>query len=221
MNERNLHIPPERPKLTLEDFNKAVAPHNINRSKYPFLLVAKRDHYDNLVGGKQNNRNFYDDALMLHIINKDGSQLFKTFNWNTDPSAFRNATSDKKGMATLCKDLYFSHRLGWHKNKYLCLRQEVAPVNVTRDGQTGIDRGLHGINLHSGGIFNTHSEGCQTAPPPQFDDLMATVLAYWGLDFYALFKDNLNPTKQERANFDAILNSNPEMRQMVFPYLLY
>jgi len=221
MAQRNLTVPPERPKLTLDDFNKVVAPHNINRSKYPFLLVARRDHYDSLVGGKQNDRNFYDDALMLHVVNKDGTQIFKTFNWNTDPSSFRLATKDKKAMGTLCKGLYFAHRLDWHQNKYLAICQRVAVVNATRDGQTGIDRGMFGCNMHSGGIFNTNSEMCQTAPPPQFDDLMATVLNYWGLDFYALFKDNLTPTKQERVRFDAILNSNPEMRQMVFPYLLY
>lgn len=220
MQERNLHIPPERPKLTIQDFNTAVAPHNINRSKYPFVIVAKRDHYDNLVGGKQNDRNYYDDACMLHVVNKDGSQTFKTFNWNTDPSAFRLTTKDKKAMGTLCKGLYFTHVLDWHKNKYLALCQRLTVVSATRDGQSGIDKGMFGCNIHSGGIFNTNSEMCQTSPPPQFDDLMATVLAYWGLDFYALFKDNLNPTKEERARFDAILNGTPEMRQMVFPYLL-
>jgi hypothetical protein len=218
---KNQTIPPQRPNLSHKDFNDVVAPLNIDRKKYPIVLVGKRDHYDTLVGGKQNNRNFYDDALMLSIVNKDGSHVFETYNFNTDPSIFRNATKDVKGIATLQKGLYFAHRLDWHKNRYLAVCQRVAPVNVTRDGQIGIDRSLFGINIHSGGNTNTHSEGCQTLPPVQYVLFMLSVLRYFGIDGTNCFADWLRPTRVERVAFDALLNKNIEMRQMVIPYLLY
>jgi lysozyme len=133
-----------------------------------FALLGVRGYYLYSMGAAGvNDRNIYDDAIMLVT-----PTAYVTFNANTDPGAFRT------GIANL-KPGVWRYKVGTHniskppEQRYTALVQ-AAPVTVVRDGQ-GEQTGWFGINIHRGGYTRTSSLGCQTIPPSQWGAFIALV----------------------------------------------
>lgn len=142
---------------------------DIDRKKHPILIIGVRGYYKDTLGviGK-NDIGIYDDAIFI-----DTPNFYQSFNANVDPS------KEDKNMANLKPGLYFAHRLGLHKGKYLALIQIGGKVTVKRyqgEGQPMIeDTGMFGINIHNGGYNTTSSLGCQTIHPSQYDNFIENV----------------------------------------------
>lgn len=142
----------------------------LDRTQHPLFIVGVRGYYRDTMGvvGK-NDRGLYDDALF--VVSPNG---LMAFNANTDPSSYRKATKDTRGMATLVPGLYFAWVIGQHKG-YRALQQIGGPVTVARDGESALDTGYFGINGHRGSVHGTSSEGCQTVVPTQWPSFIALV----------------------------------------------
>lgn len=144
----------------------------VDRTVHPLVIVGVRGYYRDTMGVVgENDRGIYDDAIFV-----DSPNVFAAFNGNTDPTSYRRATQARTGMATLEPGVYFAHKIGTHKG-YRALSQQNGPVTVARDGQTALDVGYFGINIHRGGVKSTSSEGCQTIPPAQWDAFIALVVS--------------------------------------------
>jgi lysozyme len=165
------NMPPSRPKLS------AVDVRTILKAKVPTLrdkvaVVGIRGYYSDSMGKPgQNDRSIYDDAAFVVL-----SDRVVSFNFNTDPSAFRT------GMATLIPGVY-RFIAGWHKignpSGHAAFRQH-GPVTVSRDN-VGFESGSFGINLHMGGNSGTSSLGCQTVPREQWSEFRSTVYGALGI----------------------------------------
>lgn len=155
--------PPARPRLS--------APAVLDRLRAAGVrtrpaLLGVRGYYRTTMGDPSaNDRGLYDDAMFL--VRPNGTVV--SFNANTDPAIYRPQ------IATLLPGVW-SYELGAHRAKYPALRQ-AAPVAVARDGSAKVERGLFGINIHRGGRTATHSEGCQTIVPHQYDEFLLAVVA--------------------------------------------
>src|SRR3990167_3734929 len=162
---------PEKPRLSTLKFLELLEPYDIDRQKYPLIVVGIRGYYRDQMGApKVNDRGIYDDAIFIHSL-----QAMVAYNGNTDPSKFRSGEGDgvKKGMASLNPGAWFAHRFDLHKGEYLALCQRGGKVSVTRDGDPPyFDEGYFGINIHRGGLNTTSSEGCQTIHPSQWDSFI-------------------------------------------------
>lgn len=170
-------LPPERPKIKIADLLSRLKTEipKIDLKKIPILVVGIRGYYKNMMGVyNANDRSIYDDAIVLIT-----PYNYKTFNGNTDPSAFKAGfgTGINKGMASLVKGYWNVYKLGLHKGKYLALCQQAGEVTVSRDGLKApyVDKGYFGINIHKGGLTSTSSEGCQTIPPGQWGEFINTL----------------------------------------------
>ena len=128
------------------------------------MVLAIRGYYLNSQGAAgENDRGIYDDAFVLI-----GPNYFQAFNANTDPR------KHEKGIAMLLPG-WHEFKQGWHgfgkASGHKAFRtanvQEITPV--LRDGQNGIQKG-YTINLHSGGVINTNSAGCQTVQKDQWEE---------------------------------------------------
>ena len=128
------------------------------------MVLAIRGYYLNSQGeAGENDRGIYDDAFILI-----GPNYFQTFNANSDPR------KHEKGIAMLLPG-WHEFKQGWHgfgkASGHKAFRtanvQEITPV--LRDGQNGIQKG-YTINLHSGGVINTNSAGCQTVQKDQWEE---------------------------------------------------
>lgn len=172
------YVPESRPRITRDEAIKVANSKGVFLNHVPFVVIGIRGYYLDTMGKVgENDRGICDDALLL--LADDGT--FKTFNGNTDPSRIRRGAGEgaTKGMAMLKEGCYRVHRCALHRNKYEALCQRGGPVVVTRDGITEDydDKGMFGINIHKAGSFATHSEGCQTVYPDQWDEFIGTVHA--------------------------------------------
>lgn len=160
-------VPKARPKLTQTELLARIKRFNVDRNKYPLIVVGIRGYYLNTMGKPGvNDRGIYDDAIFL-----DTPDLYEAFNANTDPSKYQ------KGIAVLKPGAWYAHRFDLHKGQYLALCQRNGAVTVSRDEQ-GEDTGSHfGINIHKGGYGTTSSLGCQTIHPAQWDRFISSAVA--------------------------------------------
>lgn len=159
-------VPNTKPKL-----NQAEALEYVKSIAYPDIikvpmLIGLRGYYKRTMGNPdENDRNIYDDAIVLVTPN-----VYATFNANTDPSITRPKVA-------VLKEGTWLYQLGKHgyatKRPYPALVQAGA-VTVVRD-QQGEDTGWFGINIHRGGRNTTSSLGCQTIYPDQWDSFYALV----------------------------------------------
>ena len=163
-------IPGSKPKLSKEEVEKIINHFGVD-AKYKALIVAIRGYYLDSMGDKGvNDRALYDDAAFLI-----SPQIFLPFNFNTDPSIYRRGSGfgSQKGVAVLkSNEVYYVHTLDKHKGQYLALCQRAGKVTVIRDPGYE-DTGYFGINIHRGGNYVTSSEGCQTVPPPQWNEFIS------------------------------------------------
>jgi lysozyme len=160
-------VPAERPRLKSAELRSRIAHFNIDRVRFPLVVVGIRGYYKNSMGAPGvNDRGIYDDALFI-----DTDQATVAYNGNTDPSSFRagGGAGASKGMASLNPGAWFVHRFDLHKGQYLALCQRAGDVTVTRDGTPPYhDTGEFGINIHRGSFNGTSSAGCQTVHPSQW-----------------------------------------------------
>lgn len=171
MSNASSIVPKERPKLTQDALRALIK--NVDRNKYPIVVVGIRAYYLSMGKANANDRDIYDDAIFI-----DTPNLFKSFNANTDPTRYLKGTGfgATKGMASLNEGLWQAHQFGIHKGEYPALIQTGGKVTVTRDGDPPYqDTGFFGINIHKGGWTITSSEGCQTIYPGEWDDFINTV----------------------------------------------
>lgn len=180
-------IPTSTPNIDAERVSRVLAQLG---DQEPIILFGVRGYYKRTMGDpEKNDRGIYDDAMVL--INK-GS--IATWNANTDPSGYRDATKARKGMAVLEPGKYL-YKVGIHglsrpKDKQYLALVQASPVTVLRDGGK-LESGWFGINIHRGGNTTTSSEGCQTIPPGrQWDQFFSTVrnLIFSGTIAYRLIE---------------------------------
>jgi hypothetical protein len=171
-------LPAGKPRLSNAELEKLLRPFNLDRDRYPVIVVGIRGYYKNTMGApKVNDRGIYDDALFIH-----SPSVMAAYNGNTDPSRYRSGHGtgeNTKGIASLNPGAWFVHKFAKHKNQYLALCQRLGPVTVTRDGNppyedSDLNRpaGYFGINIHRGGYNGTSSLGCQTIHPTQWDSFI-------------------------------------------------
>jgi hypothetical protein len=164
---------PNKPSIKRDLLEKFIKKAGVDLVKYPNIIVGIRGYFLDSLGVKgKNDRNFYDDALIILTPN-----VYATFNANTDPTAFY-----KKGTACLKLGFYpNSWKFDIHggtQSSYPAICQRLGNVTVIRDGE-GEDTGMFGINNHKGGINGTSSLGCQTVPPSQWDAYYALAKSEW------------------------------------------
>ena len=161
--------PDEKPRLSSSALRAMLEPLGIDRHAHPLVVVGYRGYYRDSMGAPGvDDRGIYDDAIFL-----DSVQATAAFNGNTDPTGYRKGRGtgeDTRGMASLNAGVWYAHRFGMHRKKYLALCQTGGPVTVTRDGDPPYAHsGMFGINIHRGGYAATSSLGCQTIHPSQWE----------------------------------------------------
>ena len=163
------NIPNSKPRLSSADLHEKINKLNIDRVKFPVLVIGIRGYYADTMGvvGK-NDRGIYDDALFI-----DSPSVTASFNANTDPSVSR------KGISVLQPGVYL-YKIGMHNMKapYEALRQ-YGRVSVIRDGSSKIETDTAAapfyIDIHKGGYGTTSSLGCQTIHPTQWPSFLESV----------------------------------------------
>ena len=156
-------LPPARPRLTLA---VALARLSVPVDLAEVTVLGFRGYYH--PDEDDNERGKYDDAVAIV-----GPEHWSTYNFNTDPSAYR------KGIATLTAgDWRYKpgiHGLSRPKTLQYPAFVQADEVTVRRD-QSITESGWFGINIHRGGNNGTSSLGCQTLPPAQWEAFRATLM---------------------------------------------
>lgn len=171
----NIKILPDsgRPEIAVDVLEKKLQPYQDQLKQYPHTIVGIRGFFSSIGPTGQNDRNIYDDAIILRVPSLN---IFTTFNGNTDPSRVHKGFGTKaqtKGMAVLKTGFWSVYRFDKHNGSqpHEAICQRAGKVDVMRDGDPPYpDTGNLGINIHRGGFTKTSSLGCQTIPPEQWDE---------------------------------------------------
>jgi lysozyme len=178
-----IRILPEsgRPKITQAELEKQLEDRlsEAERTKledYRLQIIGIRGYFASMGEPGVNDRNVYDDAIILHV---PSLQIYNTFNGNTDPSRIHKGygKGKMKGMAVLNPGVWPVYRFDTHNGSapHEAICQRLGAVKVTRDGNPPYgDTGNFGINIHRGGYVKTSSLGCQTIPPEQWNEFYNT-----------------------------------------------
>jgi len=168
-------LPPSRPKDTHAELWAYCLPYLTEEEKKfgCFLTVCAK--YARTIQGPQGDKN----ELGTHFDDM-AAWVTPTYaiaiNANTDALTSKH----KLGKPTRCTGIVRAHIIGWHKDKYMnwALRQTYDRVPFRRE-TTGdkIHWEFAGLNFHVASENGTWSEGCSTAPPSQFWDLMNPLMA--------------------------------------------
>jgi hypothetical protein len=170
-------VPETLPRMGADELLPRVKSAGLDTSQHPVFVVGIRGYYRQTMGDPQgNDRGIYDDAMFLISPN-----FFGSYNANTDPSYRRPGSGfeeGKRGMAMLKPGVWYCHRFGLHRNKYMALCQTAGPVTVIRDGveHDYPHTGPFGINIHRGGRNRTSSLGCQTVYEPQWEGFIGSAI---------------------------------------------
>ena len=201
----NIKILPDagRPTIAADVLELMLQPHLEELKRYPLTIVGIRGFFSSIGSTGYNDRNIYDDAIILRVPSLN---IFATFNGNTDPSRVHKGFGTKeqtRGMAVLKTGLWPVYRFDKHNGSqpHEAICQRAGKVDVMRDGDPPYqDTGNLGINIHRGGFTKTSSLGCQTLPPEQWDEFyhQASTAAkkLWGNDWkkqvvaYVLLENN-------------------------------
>ena len=104
-------LPAAKPRLSSTELRKLSGPYDIDRGRYPLVIVGIRGYYLNTMGAAgKNDRGIYDDAIFIDSPNGTVS-----YNANTDPSRVRRGygrSQNTKGMAMLKPGLWLSYQFG-------------------------------------------------------------------------------------------------------------
>lgn len=165
-------VPAARPQLSIVDARKLLAAYGVTDQT---VIIAQRGYYRDTMGKPgENDRGIFDDAFIVI-----SPRVFRTFNGNTDPSAFG-------GHLAVLQPGVWDFKLGTHHpgtpNAYPCLVQ-AGPVTVLRDNGVR-ESGEFYIHIHHGGFNTTTSEGCQTIYAPQWAEFFELVKGE--MEFYGL-----------------------------------
>ena len=99
-------LPPAQPQPDVDRVRRLLA---TLRDEDRVLLLGVRGYYKRSMGNPaENDRGIYDDALILW-----NNGTIATWNFNTDPSRYRAATAERKGMAVLEPGRWL-YKLGTH-----------------------------------------------------------------------------------------------------------
>lgn len=143
-----------------------------------FFVLGRGGYFRRSMSTDEQGRGVYDDAIV--VVTPD---VFLTFNGNCNPC------KGEIGMATLQDGVWPMKRVIHHPNTpkaYPCWGQ-AGPVVVKRDGTEDVEKGFRhpkygeclggglwrgnfAIQLHSGFLYETGSEGCQTVYKPQWNE---------------------------------------------------
>src|SRR5690606_1532977 len=98
-NKMPVSVPNTRPRLSSQELGEIISPFNLDRDRFPLLIVGIRGYYRKSLGNPESNdRNIYDEAIFI-----DSPHVSASYNGNTDPSIFRKGTGSGsgKGIARL------------------------------------------------------------------------------------------------------------------------
>jgi len=177
-------LPSARPRLTRE-LCLARSPHVVDTQVV--TVIAFRGYYHQQES--DNERGKYDDAVCIV-----GPDHYSTYNFNVDPSAFRDR------IASLAAGEYRYkpgiHGLSKPRDRQYQAYVQNSKVTVKRD-HAATETGYFGINIHRGSSSGTSSLGCQTVPPAQWDAfnhaLLDQLKRAGQKDFRYLLIDQPNP----------------------------
>lgn len=162
-----------RPQITPETLEKLLEPYKDQLEHFKLTIVGIRGFFPSIGPTGKNDRNVYDDAIILRV---PSLSTCVAFNGNTDPTRIHKGygtNEQTKGMAVLNTGLWPVYRFDKHNGSqpHEAICQRDGKVTVTRDGDPPYpDTGHFGINIHRGGYTKTSSLGCQTIPPEQWNE---------------------------------------------------
>lgn len=150
-------------------------------------LFAVRGYYATTMGPTAGNDVAINDDAWF-FVTPDGMRSIAA---NTDPTRYGWNAGAGKPMAVLNPGFWPFYR-GAHKGRTPSLRQytaeEAKKAKVPNDGRFSVTRtykpgdrrnyqesGYYAINAHSQVGSGTSSEGCQTAPNPEYEEFMQAV----------------------------------------------